>query len=186
MRGSWLGSSHAQITIYSTCPQSKDLPRIEYAARVADVARWSDEAGCRGMLVYTDNSIVDPWVVAQHVIASTSSLRPLVAIQPAYMHPLHRSEDRLEHRPSPRPCDRRQPRRRRLPERPSGTRRRDTARRAVRAGDRVRDDPPRPARRGCRQLRRALLPGHEPAAEADPAAGVAPRPAHLRVVASGP
>ena len=82
-----MGTSHAQITIYSTCPQSKDVPRADYAARVAEVSRWSDEAGCRGMLVYTDNSIVDPWVVAQHVIASTASLRPLVAVQPLYMHP---------------------------------------------------------------------------------------------------
>jgi alkanesulfonate monooxygenase len=82
-----VGSSQAQITIYSTCPQSKDVPRAEYASHVAEVARWSDEAGCRGMLVYTDNSIVDPWVVAQHVIANTVSLRPLVAVQPVYMHP---------------------------------------------------------------------------------------------------
>lgn len=73
--------------MYSTCPQSKDVSSAEYADRVAEVARWSDEAGCRGMLIYTDNSIVDPWVVAQHAIAKTVSLRPLVAVQPAYMHP---------------------------------------------------------------------------------------------------
>ena len=82
-----LGTTHAQITMYSTCPQSKDLPRDAYAARVAEVARWSDDAGYRGMLIYTDNSIADPWVVAQHVIANTVSLRPLVAVQPVYMHP---------------------------------------------------------------------------------------------------
>jgi alkanesulfonate monooxygenase len=82
-----VGPTRAQITMYSTCPQSKDVARAEYAARVAEVSRWSDEAGFRGMLIYTDNSIVDPWVVAQHVIASTRSLRPLVAVQPAYMHP---------------------------------------------------------------------------------------------------
>lgn len=75
------------ITIYSTCPQSKDVARADYPRRVAEVARWSEEAGCRGILVYTDNSIADPWVVAQHVIASTSTLRPLVAVQPMYMHP---------------------------------------------------------------------------------------------------
>ena len=77
----------AKITMYSTCPQSKDVARADYAAHVAEVARWSDEAGCRGMLVYTDNSIADPWMVAQHVIANTTSLRPLVAVQPVYMHP---------------------------------------------------------------------------------------------------
>ena len=39
------------------------------------------------MLVYTDNTEVDPWLVAQHIIQSTSRLCPLVAIQPIYMHP---------------------------------------------------------------------------------------------------
>lgn len=86
--GNWgVATTRPSITVYSTCPQSKDVPRADYASRVAEVARWSDEAGCRGMLIYTDNGILDPWTVAQHVIASTTSLRPLVALQPAYMHP---------------------------------------------------------------------------------------------------
>ena len=75
------------IDLYSTCPQSKDVPRADYARAVSNASRWSEEAGFRGMLIYTDNSIADPWVVAQHVISSTSSLRPLVAVQPMYMHP---------------------------------------------------------------------------------------------------
>jgi alkanesulfonate monooxygenase len=54
---------------------------------VCEVARWSEEAGCEGILVYTDNSLLDPWLVAQLVIQSTSSLSPLVAVQPVYMHP---------------------------------------------------------------------------------------------------
>jgi alkanesulfonate monooxygenase len=75
------------VQIYSTCPQSKDVPAGEYAAAVADVARWSEAAGCTGMLVYTDNGIADPWLVAQHAIAATERLAPLVAVQPVYMHP---------------------------------------------------------------------------------------------------
>jgi alkanesulfonate monooxygenase len=77
----------APLEIFSTCPQSKDVPREEYLKRVADVSRWSDEAGYRGMLVYTDNSIVDPWLVSQIVLQSTENLCPLIAIQPIYMHP---------------------------------------------------------------------------------------------------
>lgn len=76
-----------ELKIYSTCPQSKDVPRSSYLAAVADVARWSEEAGCTGMLVYTDNGIVDPWLVSQVVIESTRLLHPLVAVQPVYMHP---------------------------------------------------------------------------------------------------
>jgi alkanesulfonate monooxygenase len=58
-----------------------------YAEHVREVARWSEESGCDGILVYTDNSIVDPWLAAQLIIDSTSSLTPLVAVQPLYMHP---------------------------------------------------------------------------------------------------
>ena len=75
------------VEVFSTCPQSKDVDRSEYLQRVADVARWSDEAGYRGILVYTDNGIVDPWLVSQLILQSTEQLCPLVAIQPIYMHP---------------------------------------------------------------------------------------------------
>jgi alkanesulfonate monooxygenase len=75
------------ISIYSTCPQSKDVDRATYCRSVADVARWSEDAGCTGMLVYTDNSLVDPWLVSQLVVQNTRRLCPLVAVQPVYMHP---------------------------------------------------------------------------------------------------
>lgn len=75
------------IRIYSTCPQSKDIDHSGYLRAVADVSRWSEAAGCAGILVYTDNGIVDPWLVSQTVIESTERLKPLVAIQPVYMHP---------------------------------------------------------------------------------------------------
>jgi alkanesulfonate monooxygenase len=39
------------------------------------------------MLVYTDNGLVDPWLVAQIILQSTERLCPLVAVQPVYMHP---------------------------------------------------------------------------------------------------
>jgi alkanesulfonate monooxygenase len=76
-----------RVRIFSTCPQSKDGPREQYLQRVADVARWSEEAGCEGILVYTDNSIADPWLVSQVILQSTTRLAPLVATQPVYMHP---------------------------------------------------------------------------------------------------
>ncbi|GAA4891885.1 LLM class flavin-dependent oxidoreductase [Actinomycetospora straminea] len=75
------------LTVYSTCPQSKDVPAADYLDAVAATARWSEEAGCAGMLVYTDNGIADPWLVAQTAIAATEHLAPLVAVQPVYMHP---------------------------------------------------------------------------------------------------
>ena len=75
------------IRIFSTCPQSKDVARGDYLAQVQCVARWSEAAGCTGMLIYTDNSIVDPWLVAQLTLQCTERLCPLVAVQPVYMLP---------------------------------------------------------------------------------------------------
>jgi len=82
--------SHAKsaVDLYSTCPQSKHHESgADYLEAVTRVSRWSEEQGCFGMLVYTDNSLVDPWLVAQIVLERTERLSPLVAVQPAYMHP---------------------------------------------------------------------------------------------------
>ena len=79
--------ARVSVRVYSTCPQSKDIEASRYLQAVADVSRWSEAAGCEGILVYTDNGIVDPWLVSQVVLESTQQLKPLVAIQPVYMHP---------------------------------------------------------------------------------------------------
>ena len=75
------------LTTFATCPPSTACDREGYLRQVGNVARWSEDAGCHGILVYTDNSLVDPWLVAQYVVTSTRTLRPLVAVQPVYMHP---------------------------------------------------------------------------------------------------
>jgi alkanesulfonate monooxygenase len=76
-----------QIEIFSTCPQSAAGDRRTYLQDVKDVAQWSERAGFDGMLVYSDNSQVDPWLISQVIIQNTSHLCPLVAVQPVYMHP---------------------------------------------------------------------------------------------------
>lgn len=72
--------------VFSTCPSSASTPG-DYLRRVIQVSRWSEAAGCAGLLVYTDNSVVDPWLVAQVILQSTAQQAPLVAVQPVYMHP---------------------------------------------------------------------------------------------------
>ena len=74
------------LQVFSTCPSSLNSPD-RYTDRVIQAAQWSERAGCAGMLVYTDNSLVDPWLVSQILIQHTRSLAPLVAVQPVYMHP---------------------------------------------------------------------------------------------------
>lgn len=75
------------IEIFATTPQSKDCSQGEYLQQVADVSRWSERYGCKGILVYADNGICDPWIVSNVILQHTTSLCPLVAVQPAYMHP---------------------------------------------------------------------------------------------------
>jgi alkanesulfonate monooxygenase len=75
------------VEIFSTCLQSRNEDPHTYFERVAQIARWSDDAGYRGMLVYTDNGLVDPWLLAQLVLQETKQLCPLVAVQPVYLHP---------------------------------------------------------------------------------------------------
>jgi alkanesulfonate monooxygenase len=82
-----LTTESGTLELFATCPQSKDLEPAAYRRRVAEVARWTESAGYRGLLIYTDNQLVDPWLVAQIAIDATDQLCPLVAVQPAYMHP---------------------------------------------------------------------------------------------------
>src|SRR5438552_651251 len=81
------GERACRIQIFSTCPASTGFDRDSYVAQVVRVAQWSEQAGCKGILVYTDNSLVDPWLVSQLIIQHTETLSPLVAVQPVYMHP---------------------------------------------------------------------------------------------------
>lgn len=75
------------IQLFSTCPQSKDFDQDVYFKQIVDIAKWSEEAGCIGILVYTDNGLVDPWLVSQIILEHTKTIAPLVAVQPLYMHP---------------------------------------------------------------------------------------------------
>ena len=78
---------NVRVAIFSTCPQSTNNEPGTYAERVINVARWSERAGCTGVLVYSDNGLVDPWLVSHIILQNTERLCPLVAVQPVYMHP---------------------------------------------------------------------------------------------------
>jgi len=75
------------LNVFSTCPSSSSAERASYLQQVRQVARWSEGSGCKGILVYADNSLVDPWLVSEIIIRHTTALCPLVAVQPIYMHP---------------------------------------------------------------------------------------------------
>ena len=80
-------ASKRQIQTFSTCPESTGVSLDSYPDLVRAAARASEERGCFGMLIYAENRLVDPWLVAQMMIEATDHLVPLVAVQPAYAHP---------------------------------------------------------------------------------------------------
>jgi len=73
--------------IFSTCPADLLAQPDIAMRRLKEIARWSEDAGYEGILVFTDNGQLDPWLVSQVIIEATDRLCPLVAIQPTYMHP---------------------------------------------------------------------------------------------------
>jgi len=75
------------LKIFTTCPPSALAQPRRCRFQLDDIARWSEAAGCEGILVFTDNAQLDPWLVSQLIIEATERLSPLVAIQPVYMHP---------------------------------------------------------------------------------------------------
>jgi alkanesulfonate monooxygenase len=75
------------VKVFATCPTSLVAQGGNCLGRLAELARWTEDAGCEGILVVTDNSQLDPWLVSQTIIDATERLCPLVAVQPVYMHP---------------------------------------------------------------------------------------------------
>jgi len=80
-------NAEPEIKFFSTSPQFSMNIRESFVRNVIQVAQWSEEANCEGILIYTDNSLLDPWLIAQIILQNTRRICPLVAVQPAYMHP---------------------------------------------------------------------------------------------------
>jgi alkanesulfonate monooxygenase len=80
------GEAGLELEVFATCPEG-GAGDPHYARSVADVARWSERWGCKGILVYSDNRQLDPWLVSHLIVQHTNALCPLVAVQPVYMHP---------------------------------------------------------------------------------------------------
>src|SRR5438552_9542082 len=75
------------LKIFSSCPVSAQAQSERCVRELQEFARASEDAGYEGILGFTDTSQLDPWLVSQIIVESTERLCPLVAIQPAYMHP---------------------------------------------------------------------------------------------------
>ena len=87
MKNTAATAHHHGLKIFTTCPPSAREQPATYLRHVQEIARWSEDAGCEGILVVTDNSQIDPWLVSQVIVEATERLCPLVAVQSIYMHP---------------------------------------------------------------------------------------------------
>lgn len=75
------------LEVFGSMPMRDAFAWKDYMTAVDGVVAQTEAVGGRGILIYTDNSQLDPWILSQYVLAHSRILSPLVALQPACMHP---------------------------------------------------------------------------------------------------
>ena len=75
-----------KTSFLSVIPRAEGI--AEYPAALQNILFWSDRAGLDGVLIFNGaGTVVDPWAVAVAAAATTSTVVPLVALNPVYQHP---------------------------------------------------------------------------------------------------
>ena len=87
------------ITLYSICRSYIRPGHDAPLPPLLQTARWAEDAGCRGSLIYSDCGSADAWLAAQAAITGTAAFVPLIAVQPLDMTPfaLARAVSSLAH-----------------------------------------------------------------------------------------
>ena len=84
------------LKVYATTPESEpqsirakknQIDGKKYYQQIIDTARWGEKNGFVGTLIYSNNSLVDGWSVAQIIFEHTNTLAPLIAVNPVYIAP---------------------------------------------------------------------------------------------------
>jgi alkanesulfonate monooxygenase len=77
-----------RLRLIGSCPTVEEgQTGRDYINSLVNIAAWGENAGWDSILVYTNHNLVDPWLVAQIILQNTTTLTPLVAVQPLYAHP---------------------------------------------------------------------------------------------------
>ncbi|WP_306416165.1 LLM class flavin-dependent oxidoreductase [Micromonospora okii] len=80
------GATRMGVRVFAISPRDHD-PASAWTAVDATI-RLADRHGLTGVLAHVGNdTLVDPWTVAHHALATSAALRPLVAVNPVYQHP---------------------------------------------------------------------------------------------------
>jgi alkanesulfonate monooxygenase len=87
------------VSIYSICRSTIGHGQDFHLRKLLQTARWAEDAGYRGALMYSDSTCIDVWMAAQAAIVNTATFVPLVAVQPIDMTPfaLARAVSSLAH-----------------------------------------------------------------------------------------
>ena len=76
-----------KIDLFTTTPQSVEFDRHLFLNELKRISRQTEKYGYKGILVYSDNRLADPWMMTGIILAETTHLLPMIALQPMYMHP---------------------------------------------------------------------------------------------------
>jgi alkanesulfonate monooxygenase len=78
--------TRTKLRVFPAMPRNPDAAR--YIDELMRVARFSERNGLEGPLLFAGNdTLVEPWSMAQHILAHTARISPLIAVNPLYMHP---------------------------------------------------------------------------------------------------
>src|SRR5450631_3656625 len=81
-----LEMTKARLRIFPAISRNRDPSK--YVDELMRIAHFSDRNGFEGILLFSGNDVfVEPWVMAQHILAQTERSSPLIAVNPIYMHP---------------------------------------------------------------------------------------------------
>lgn len=75
------------IELFTTTPQSVEFDRHFFLKELKRISKQTERYGYKGILVYSDNRLADPWLITGIILAETHHLLPMIALQPMYMHP---------------------------------------------------------------------------------------------------
>jgi alkanesulfonate monooxygenase len=75
------------LTIYTSTPWPMGESPDEPFRYLDEMIEWTEELGCGGMLIFSDNTSFDPWIIASRVLEKSHGLVPLIAVNPVYQHP---------------------------------------------------------------------------------------------------
>lgn len=80
------GATRAGVRVFAISPRDHD-PATAWTA-VETTIHLADRYGFTGVLAHVGNdTLVEPWTVAHHALATSTALRPLIAVNPVYQHP---------------------------------------------------------------------------------------------------